>query len=61
MYLLFIHSGVSHSVLNDMQTIEQENLHANTSTLSKLGRVSDSDGFFDDFATFSSSSFSMNR
>lgn len=54
-------SGVSHSVLNDMQTIEQENLHANTSTLSKLGRVSDSDGFFDDFATFSSSSFSMNR
>ncbi|GLV37245.1 ADP-ribosylation factor GTPase activating protein 3 [Carabus blaptoides fortunei] len=54
-------SGVSHSVTSDMQTIEQENLHTNTSTLSKLGRVSDSDGFFDDFATFSSSSFSMNR
>ncbi|KAK4885893.1 hypothetical protein RN001_002164 [Aquatica leii] len=53
-------SGVSHSVLNDMQTIEQENLHTsgNLSSLGKL-RLSETDNFFDEFSY--GSGFSMNR
>lgn len=53
--------GVSHSVLNDMQTIEQENLQTTQSSLSSLGklRLSDTDSFFDDFSI--SSSFNINR
>lgn len=55
-------TGVSHSVLNDMRTIEQENVHTTPSSLSSLEklRISDSDSFFDDF-TFASSGFNMNR
>ncbi|XP_031339946.1 ADP-ribosylation factor GTPase-activating protein 2 isoform X2 [Photinus pyralis] len=54
-------SGVSHSVLSDMQTIEQENLHSTSSSLSSLGklRLSDTDGFFDEYSY--GSGFSMNR
>lgn len=54
-------SGVSHSVLSDMQTIEQENLHTTSTSLSSLGklRLVDTDAFFDDFSY--GSGFSMNR
>ena len=54
-------TGVSHSVLNDMQTIEQENLHASPSSLNSLGklRLTDSDSLFDDFSY--GTGFSMNR
>lgn len=58
---LFCCSGISHSVLSDMKTIEQENVHTTPSSLSTLGklRISDSDSFFDDYSF--GSSFSMNR
>ncbi|KAG5867808.1 hypothetical protein JTB14_011201 [Gonioctena quinquepunctata] len=54
-------SGISHSAISDMQTIEQENMQSPSSTLSSLGklRLSDNDSFFDDYAF--SNSFSMNR
>lgn len=49
--------GVSHSVLSDMKTIEQENLQSSRTSFKKP-----SDSFFDDFNSFSSSSsYSMNR
>ncbi|GJQ83161.1 hypothetical protein Trydic_g15396 [Trypoxylus dichotomus] len=53
-------TGISHSALSDMKTIEQENVQT-TSSLSSLGklRISDNDSFFDDYSF--SSSFSMNR
>ncbi|XP_044730621.1 ADP-ribosylation factor GTPase-activating protein 2 isoform X2 [Chrysoperla carnea] len=51
-------SGISHSALTDMQTIEQENLEKGPSALSKLMNR-DTEGFFDDYNC--SSSFSMNR
>nr|CAH7765698.1 unnamed protein product [Callosobruchus chinensis] len=43
-------SGISHSALSDMQTIEQENLPTAPSTLSSLGklRLTDTESFFDD-------------
>ncbi|CAH1989696.1 unnamed protein product [Acanthoscelides obtectus] len=43
-------SGISHSALSDMQTIEQENLPSAPSTLSSLGklRLTDTESFFDD-------------
>nr|CAI5831180.1 unnamed protein product [Callosobruchus analis] len=43
-------SGISHSALSDMQTIEQENLPTTPSTLSSLGklRLTDTESFFDD-------------
>ncbi|CAG9823072.1 unnamed protein product [Phaedon cochleariae] len=54
-------SGISHSALSDMQTIEQENVNSTSNTLSSLGklRLSDNDGFFDDYSF--GNSFSMNR
>ncbi|KAF5286059.1 hypothetical protein FQA39_LY16463 [Lamprigera yunnana] len=54
-------TGISHSILNDMQTIEQENLHTPSSNLSSLGklRLSDTDSFFEEFSY--GSGFSMNR
>ncbi|CAH1188521.1 unnamed protein product [Phyllotreta striolata] len=44
-------SGISHSALSDMQTIEQENAHGPSSTLSSLGklRLVDNDNFMDDY------------
>lgn len=56
-----VYRGVSHSVLSDMRTIEQENVHTTPSSLSSLGklRISDSDNFFDDYSF--GSGFSMNR
>lgn len=53
---------MSHSVLDDIQTIEQENVPVTTNTtLSNLGklRLSETESFFDDFGY--ASSFSMNR
>lgn len=58
----FLHcSGVSHSMLSDMKTIEQENAQSTTSSLNSLGklRLSDTESFFDDFSF--SSNFNMNR
>lgn len=56
----FFFSGISHSALSDMKTIEQENVQtaSSLSTLGKL-RISDSDSFFDDYAF--ATGFSMNR
>ncbi|KAK9701711.1 putative GTPase activating protein for Arf [Popillia japonica] len=53
-------TGISHSALSDMKTIEQENVQT-TSNLSSLGklRISDNDAFFDEYSF--SSGFSMNR
>lgn len=49
-------SGVSHSALSDMKTIEQENLDNNSKfSMSKSSFEKESDGFFDDFS-FSSNS-----
>uniref|UniRef100_V5H1Z4 ADP-ribosylation factor GTPase-activating protein n=1 Tax=Anoplophora glabripennis TaxID=217634 RepID=V5H1Z4_ANOGL len=52
---------ISHSAVNDMKTIEQENGQSTSSTLNSLGklRISDSDSFFDDYSY--GNSFSMNR
>lgn len=54
-------SGVSHSALSDMKTIEQENVQSTPSSLGSLGklRISDTDTFFDDYSF--ASSFNMNR
>lgn len=48
-------------MLNDMKTIEQENVQTTTTSLNSLGklRLSDSDSFFDDYSF--SSNFNMNR
>lgn len=49
-------SGVSHSALNDMKTIEQENLDNSPKfSMPKSSFEKESDGFFDDFS-FSSNS-----
>lgn len=57
--ILSCFSGISHSAISDMKTIEQENVQSTPSTLSSLGklRLNDNDSFFDDYGT----SFSMNR
>lgn len=59
--LFFCFRGISHSVLSDMKTIEQENVQSTPSSLSSLGklRLNDNDSFFDDYSF--SSGFSMNR
>lgn len=61
LYKTNVLSGVSHSVLNDMRTIEQENVHTKPSSLSSLGKlhIKDPDCFFDDYSF--GSGFSMNR
>ncbi|XP_044749367.1 ADP-ribosylation factor GTPase-activating protein 2 [Coccinella septempunctata] len=44
-------SGISHSALSDMQTIEQENVQSNSSsTLSSLSKLRLTDDIFDDFS-----------
>lgn len=60
--ITFSQRDVSHSALNDMRTIEQENLHSSSGTLSSLGklRISDSaDSILNDY-TFGGS-FGINR
>ncbi|XP_025830055.1 ADP-ribosylation factor GTPase-activating protein 2 isoform X2 [Agrilus planipennis] len=54
-------SGISHSVMSDLKSIEQENVESTTNSLNSLGklRLSDNDGFFDSFSY--SSGFNMNR
>lgn len=54
-------TDVSHSALNDMQIIQQENVISTTNTLSSLGklRVPD-DSLFDDYS-YGRGSFNMNR
>lgn len=44
-------TGVSHSAISDMQTIEQENIQSTSSTLTSLGklRLVDSDNFMEDY------------
>ncbi|XP_057669261.1 ADP-ribosylation factor GTPase-activating protein 2 isoform X4 [Diorhabda carinulata] len=44
-------TGVSHSAINDMQTIEQENIQSTSSTLTSLGklRLVDNDNFMEDY------------